>query len=89
MPPASDWPEGLRAVVDLMLGSGFPMFAAWGRERRLVYNDACAALLGERHPAVFGQPLGQAFTGSWAVVKPVDMAELVRILQAAASAPRP
>lgn len=76
LPPGGDWPEGLRAVVDLMLGSRFPMFAAWGRERRLVYNDACAALLGERHPAVFGQPLGQAFADSWAAVMPVIEASL-------------
>ena len=65
------WPEGLRAVVDLMLGSRFPMFAAWGADLRLVYNDACVALLGERHPAALGQPLMQAFTDSWAGMMPI------------------
>jgi len=70
------WPEGLRAVVDLMLGSRFPMFAAWGQELRLVYNDACVALLGERHPAALGRPLMQAFAGSWAGIMPVLEASL-------------
>jgi len=65
------WPEGLRAVVDLMLGSRFPMFAAWGADLRLVYNDACVGLLGERHPAALGQPLMRAFTDSWAGMMPV------------------
>ncbi|MFC5476677.1 hybrid sensor histidine kinase/response regulator [Massilia suwonensis] len=65
------WPEGLRAVAALMLGSRFPMFAAWGLERRLVYNDAFVELLGERHPAAFGQPLQQAFTDSWSGLMPV------------------
>ena len=70
------WPEGLRAVVDLMLGSRFPMFAAWGADLRLVYNDAFVALLGERHPAALGQPLMRAFTDSWAGMMPVLDASL-------------
>jgi GAF domain-containing protein len=48
---------GLRVAVDLMSGARLPMFLAWGAEARLVYNDACIALLGDRHPAAFGQPL--------------------------------
>jgi signal transduction histidine kinase/ActR/RegA family two-component response regulator len=67
-PVGAPWPDGLRAAIDLMLGSRFPMFAAWGRDLRLVYNDAFVELLGERHPASLGQPLAQAFTGSWAGV---------------------
>ena len=70
------WPEGLRAVAALMLDSRFPMFAAWGLERRLVYNDAFVDLLGERHPAAFGQPLERAFTDSWADLMPVLEAAL-------------
>ena len=76
LPAGGVWPDGLRAVVDLMLGSRFPMFAAWGHELRLVYNDACTELLGDRHPAVFGQPLVKAFTDSWAAVMPVLEASL-------------
>jgi len=65
------WPDALRVVVDLMLGARFPMCAAWGSELRLVYNDAFVDLLGERHPAAFGQPVAQAFTDSWTGVVPV------------------
>jgi signal transduction histidine kinase/ActR/RegA family two-component response regulator len=65
------WPDSVRVAVDLMLGARFPMFAAWGAERRLVYNDACIALLGERHPGALGQPLAQVFRGAWAGVLPV------------------
>jgi signal transduction histidine kinase/ActR/RegA family two-component response regulator len=73
VPLAGDkpWPDALRVVVDLMLGARFPMCAAWGAELRLVYNDAFVDLLGERHPAAFGQPLAQAFTDSWAGMTPV------------------
>ncbi|MGJ9419517.1 GAF domain-containing protein [Massilia sp. CMS3.1] len=70
------WPPAMRVTVDLMLGSRFPMFAAWAPELRLVYNDACIDLLGERHPAALGQPLAQAFTDAWASVMPVFDASL-------------
>ena len=76
LPDGVVWPEGLRAVVDLMLGSRFPMFAAWGAELRLVYNDACVALLGERHPAALGQPLMRAFADSWSGMMPALDASL-------------
>ncbi|MDB5793023.1 MAG: hypothetical protein JWQ80_3047, partial [Massilia sp.] len=52
-------PEGLRVVVDLMFGARLPMFVAWGPDLRLVYNEACIAMLGDCHPAAFGQPLAQ------------------------------
>ncbi len=38
-PPAA-WPQSLRSVVGLMLGSKFPMFVAWGDELGFLYNDA-------------------------------------------------
>jgi signal transduction histidine kinase/ActR/RegA family two-component response regulator len=66
----------MRVTVDLMLGSRFPMFAAWAPDLRLIYNDACIKLLGERHPAALGQPLAQAFSDAWAGVLPVFDASL-------------
>jgi signal transduction histidine kinase/ActR/RegA family two-component response regulator len=70
------WPESLRAAIAVMLGSRFPMFAAWGAELRLVYNDAFIALLGERHPGALGQPLAHSLTDSWAGLMPVLEAAL-------------
>lgn len=51
--PAS-WPVALSTLVGLMLGSSQPSFILWGPERRLLYNDAYAGLLGIRHPAALG-----------------------------------
>ena len=65
------WPAPLRAIMDLMLGSRFPMFVAWGPELRVVYNEACAELLGDRHPQAYGQPLASVCTDDWAAVMPV------------------
>jgi len=50
------WPEGLRAIADLILASRFPMFLAVGRDLRLFYNDAYSDLLGDKHPAARGAP---------------------------------
>ena len=50
------WPQSLRSVVNLVLGSAFPMFVSWGPQLATVYNDGYAAILGEKHPAALGQP---------------------------------
>ena len=55
------WPQSLRSVVNLMLGSGFPMFVAWGPNLEMLYNDAYAEILGGKHPA----SLGTAFRQVW------------------------
>jgi len=59
--PPEHWPAELRSVTGVMLGVSEPMFVTWGEARTLVYNDACAALLGEHHPAALGQPYAHAW----------------------------
>ena len=54
--PPSAWPMSLRTLVGVMLGSGQPMFVAWGPERTLLYNDGYAPMLGRKHPGAFGRP---------------------------------
>ena len=60
-PPAT-WPQSLRSVVGLLLGSRFPMFVAWGPQLAMLYNDAYAEILGGKHPAGLGAP----FVEVWA-----------------------
>ena len=50
------WPQSLRSVVNLTLGSALPMFVAWGAQLITIYNDAYATLCGDRYPAALGQP---------------------------------
>src|SRR5437764_868374 len=54
--PVEGWPQSLRSVVHLMLGSGFPMFVAWGPGLEMLYNDSYAEILGKKHPASLGSP---------------------------------
>jgi len=51
----------LRTLVRVMLSSRQPMFVAWGIDRTLIYNDAYAPMLGERHPAALGRPFSETW----------------------------
>ncbi|MBB5863322.1 PAS domain S-box-containing protein [Xanthomonas arboricola] len=47
----------LHTTLSVCLNAQVPMLLVWGSDARCIYNDACIALLGRRHPAAFGQPL--------------------------------
>ena len=64
------WPEGLRAIADLVLASRFPMFLALGRDLRLFYNDAYSDLLGDKHPAARGAPYSDVRPELWERMRP-------------------
>ncbi|WP_457089594.1 PAS domain S-box protein [Microvirga sp. P5_D2] len=55
------WPQTLRTLVAVMLGSQQPMFIAWGPERIMLYNNGYAPMCGQRHPAA----LGKSFADVW------------------------
>ena len=44
--PPEGWPQALRTLVGVMLGSRQPMFTAWGPSRIMLYNDGYAVLAG-------------------------------------------
>ena len=57
------WPQSLRTTAALVLASGHAMQIAWGPERTTLYNDACAPMLGDRHPAALGLPVAEGWPG--------------------------
>ena len=65
------WPSELKTVVRLMRNSHFPMFVAWGPELRFLYNDEYARLLGNKHPAAFGQSFPNIWQEIWLEIKPI------------------
>ena len=67
----SDWPQSLRSVVALMLGSKFPMFVAWGPELGFLYNDAYAVILGAKHPQAMGGRFEDIWKEIWLEVGPL------------------
>jgi PAS domain S-box-containing protein len=52
---ADDWPICLRVIVAAVVTSPVPMAVLWGADGITLYNDAFAALIGARHPALLGQ----------------------------------
>ena len=59
--PPMDWPPALRTLVGIMLGSKQPMFAVWGVEFTLLYNDAYRSVLGHKDR----DALGRSFLDVW------------------------
>jgi PAS domain S-box-containing protein len=66
------WPQPLKTLVAVMLGSTQPMFMAWGDQRTLLYNDAYGEILGNKHPAA----LGRDFLEVWDEIRG-DLAPIV------------
>jgi signal transduction histidine kinase len=70
--PAAAWPDSLKAVVRIVLTSGFPMWMAWGPELTMVYNDAYArTTLGIKHPWALGRPAYEVWHEIWKDIGPL------------------
>lgn len=64
--PAHRWDPTVRATVDLVLASPVAMAFAYSDHLTMVYNDAYAELLGDRHPAALGRRAVDVFAELWA-----------------------
>jgi len=64
------WSAPLGVVAGLMLGSAFPMFAAWGPSLGFLYNDAYSGMLGGRHPEALGRPFRTVWPEIWDEITP-------------------
>jgi PAS domain S-box-containing protein len=65
------WTRELHTIVDLMLGSKFPMFVAYGPQLGLLYNDAYAEVLGAKHPAALGRRFEEVWSEIWHEILPI------------------
>lgn len=75
------WPSELKTAIGIILGSKFPMFISWGKERYFFYNDAYAVILGKKHPEAFGNKFYNIWSEIWSDIEPlilsVDRGEAV------------
>ena len=60
-----EWPAGLRAAAALVLAAPTPMMLLWGEDATQIYNDAYRALMGAKHPTVFGTPVKSSWPEGW------------------------
>jgi PAS domain S-box-containing protein len=72
----TDWSASLQWAVDLVLASGFPMALRWGSDLILIYNDAYARMLGDKHPAALGRPLREVWPEIFDKIGPLNEAIL-------------
>ncbi len=66
---AHAWPAGLRSVVDLMLGSRYAMWLAWGPDLTFMCNDAYRPTLGAK-PRFIGVSARDVWAEIWADIGP-------------------
>ncbi|WP_312395532.1 hybrid sensor histidine kinase/response regulator [Stutzerimonas kunmingensis] len=64
------WPASLRLLLDTILEAPLPMCILWGDQAQQLYNDAHAALIGDRHPAELGQPACHRWGATWTLLEP-------------------
>jgi PAS domain S-box-containing protein len=67
----STWPQPLKTLLSIVMGSNQPMFVAWGEDGALLYNDAYAEILAEKHPSAVGQPFLKVWAEIEADLKPI------------------
>ena len=64
------WPQSLRSTLSVCLNSSIVSAIYWGVDFRVLYNDAYAPALAERHPRALGRPLGEVWSEIWDVLGP-------------------
>jgi PAS domain S-box-containing protein len=69
--PLPSWPGCLRTLVGTCLSSRRPMFVAWGPELVLIYNDACAPILRDKHPRALGARAREVWPEVWNIIGPM------------------
>jgi PAS domain S-box-containing protein len=74
--PRERWPRALWQMVEIILGSGFPMAVRWGPEFLTIYNDAYIPILGDKHPGALGKPASEVWAEIYDELGPINEAIL-------------
>src|SRR5690348_4566827 len=70
--PPETWPQSLTTVVDIVLGSRFSMWMAWGERLTFFCNDAYRRdTLGAKYPWALGKPAAQVWSEIWPDIGPL------------------
>ncbi|MET7395778.1 SpoIIE family protein phosphatase [Dactylosporangium sp. NPDC005572] len=69
--PPGGWPQSLRSVVRILLGSRFSMWMAWGPQLTFLCNDAYRRdTLGKKYPWALGRPASDVWAEIWPEIGP-------------------
>jgi hypothetical protein len=59
------WPQALRAMTTVALGSPVAMVLLWGPQLVQIYNDRFSELMGNKCPGGLGQPVRDCWPEAW------------------------
>lgn len=63
--PMSKWPRELRQMARVMTSETTPVILYWGQSNSILYNEAYAPLIGNKHPRMLGSPASEVFPEFW------------------------
>ncbi len=69
--PISEWPQGLKTAVRIMLTSRQPIWVGWGEELLYLYNDPYKSIIGGKHPHALGRPTKEVWREIWPEIGPM------------------
>ncbi|MGC5050679.1 SpoIIE family protein phosphatase [Micromonospora sp. DT48] len=69
--PPQRWPTALGNAMSTMLASKAQIAMFWGEDLRTFYNDAYRPTIGDKHPAVLGEPAREHWAETWDVLGPL------------------
>jgi len=69
--PVEKWPQSLRTMLGVVLGSRFPMLLWWGPDLLHLYNDAYRPILRDKHPASLAEPAAEIWAEVWDFAGPL------------------
>ncbi|MFF5214843.1 SpoIIE family protein phosphatase [Micromonospora sp. NPDC000442] len=69
--PPERWPTSLGNALSTMLASKAQIAMFWGEDLRAFYNDAYRPTIGDKHPAVLGEPAREHWAETWDVLGPL------------------
>jgi signal transduction histidine kinase/DNA-binding response OmpR family regulator len=64
------WPQALKTVIQVMLGSRYAMWMAWGTRLSFFCNDAYIPTLGVKHPWALGNSATEVWREIWPQIGP-------------------
>jgi serine phosphatase RsbU (regulator of sigma subunit) len=65
------WPRALRRVLELALETRFAIVICWGPDLEMLYNQAYAGMIGDKHPTALGRPVREVFAEAWDGLEPL------------------
>lgn len=71
------WSQSLKSALSICLQSPAVCALYWGPDFLMLYNDAYAPALAERHPNALGEPLAEVWSEIWDVLGPQLTAVLI------------